>query len=105
MPAVVVIESLPEAALDAAADFTANHLPTILGHLQNGEDVVAVLPEAAYDHVDWRRAAVRDLARAHAPTRVNFITTGSQTAVDETIRYLASAAGVTGQYLPLQSDG
>ncbi|MXO89732.1 Rossmann fold domain-containing protein [Pontixanthobacter aquaemixtae] len=105
MQAVLAIDTLPDTALEAAAGFTAQHLPAIREHLGRGEDLVVVLPQAGYDHADWRRAAVRDLARAYAPVRVNFITAAAQNAVDASVEYLAEAPGVTGQYLPLNADG
>ena len=102
---VIVVQSLPETALEAGAAFGTDYLPTIRDHLRDGSDVVAILPAAPYDHTDWRRSAARDLARAHAPARVNFITAGARDAVDASARYLANAPGVTGQYLPLHADG
>ena len=103
MQAVLPIKTLPDAALDAAQTFTSDWLPAIRDHLSKGENLVVVLPHAAYDHDDWRRATVRDLARAYAPVRVNFITAGSDDAVDASVEYLSNAAGVTGQYLPLNT--
>ena len=105
MHAVLQIEALPGAALEAAQTFAAEWLPAIHDHLSAGENLVVILPQAAYDHADWRRAAVRDLARSFAPVRVNFITAGTGRAADASIAYLSSAPGVTGQYLPVHVDG
>ena len=101
---VVVVQSLPETALEASADFVADHLSAIREHLSDGDDLIVVLPMASYDHADWRRAAVRDLARVHAPARINFITAAADDAVEASTRYLASAPGLTGQYLPLHEN-
>ncbi|MDN3645829.1 hypothetical protein QWY75_06390 [Pontixanthobacter aestiaquae] len=97
------IKTLPGAALDAAQAIASDWLPAIRDHLSKGEHLVVLLPQASYDHDDWRRAMVRDLARAYAPTRVNFITEGSDEAVEESVEYLSKANGVTGQYLPLHT--
>ncbi|WP_209347245.1 Rossmann fold domain-containing protein [Pontixanthobacter sp. CEM42] len=103
MQAVLPIKTLPDAALDAAQSFASDWLPAIRDHLSKDEHLVVILPQAPYDHVDWRRAAVRDLARAYAPVRVNFITSGPDGAVDASVEYLSNAEGVTGQYLPLDA--
>lgn len=105
MQAVLEIESLPSAALDASARFASHWLPSIREHLASGENLVVVLPEAAYDHRDWRRAAARDLAREYTPVRVNIVARGGDGALEETVSFLEDAPGVTGQYLPLASDG
>ena len=105
MQAVLQIETLPEAALDASGEFSRDWLPVIREHLSAGENLIAVLPAAAYDHTDWRRAAARDLARAHAPARINFVSGGNETSIAETVEYLSDADGVTGQYLPLHDSG
>ena len=100
--AVLDCSALPGNALEAAARFHAHYLPQLAGLLDGAESLVIVMPPAPYDHVDWRRALARDLARAHAPRRVNVIG-GNDVAA--TLEYLARAPGVTGQYLPLNGTG
>lgn len=98
--AVLRIDWLPGGALDAACEFHEAWLDEAQ-HLLDGEaDALAlVLPEAPYDHADWRRAAVRDLARACAPRRVNMVAGDDATAIEAALAYLEAASGVTGQLL------
>jgi len=62
-----------------------------------GEDLVLVLPAAAYDQRGWRLAAVQDLAREAAPRRVNAIAGDDDEAIAATAEWLAQAPGITGQ--------
>ncbi|UIP06294.1 hypothetical protein LY632_11420 [Erythrobacter sp. SDW2] len=94
--------ALPGNALEAAARFHADYLPQLAGLLDGAESLVIVMPPAPYDHADWRRAVARDLARAHAPRRVNVVG-GNDAAA--TLEYLARAPGLTGQYLALDGTG
>ena len=105
MQQVVTIEQLPETALDAAEAFRETYLADIREILEAGDDVAIVLPGASYDHEDWRKAVVRDLARAHAPARVNMVSGDGSAAIEASLAYLAKAPGVTGQYLPLAGAG
>lgn len=98
------IAGLPQAALAAAADFHARVLPQIIAP-PVGEDLLLVFPPADHTHRAWRLAAVQALARGHAPRRVNAIETGDEAAIAAAAAYLASAPGVTGQYLPLDAEG
>ena len=96
------VTSLPKSALDAATHFHAEILPQareLIGRETAG--LTIHLPAADYDHDDWRRGAVRDLARAFAPKRVNLLAGGDEAAVSQAGEYLASAPGVTGQLLNL----
>ena len=94
------IERLPEQALDAAAEFHARWTAQALHLLANDTSVLTiVVPPAAYDHADWRRAAVRSLARKAAPARVNMVAGEDGEALAATLDYLATASGVTGQLL------
>lgn len=58
-----------------------------------------ILPPAPGDHRDWRLALARDLAREAAPKRVNVVSGNPGEARAATLRFLADAPGVTGQYL------
>jgi hypothetical protein len=97
--AVLRVEGLPEAALDAAAAFHADWMPRARGELAASEALVLVFSAAAYDHRGWRLAAVQDLAREAAPTRVNAVAGDDQAAVSATVEWLARAPGITGQLL------
>jgi len=99
--AVLAIKSLPANAVEAAAQFHAEDLPKVQALLQGGLGAVAiVMPSAPSDHDDWRRAITRDLARAHAPQRVNVTCGSCPEAVEDMLKYLRDAPGITGQYLP-----
>ena len=98
---VVRIGPLPDAALEAAAEFHAIVLPLVTPP-HSGEDLVLVFPSAPYDHRSWRLAAVQDLARAAAPARVNAIAGDDEAAIAETLAYVERAPGVTGQLLAVE---
>jgi hypothetical protein len=95
---VVRVGPLPDAALEAAAEFHARVVP-LIDPPHPGEDLVLIFPPTPYDHRGWRLAAVQDLARAAAPARVNAIAGDDEAAIAETVAYLESAPGVTGQLL------
>ena len=97
--AVVRIEGLPNAPLDAAAAFHAGHLAAARDVIATGSDAVLVFYPAEVDHRGWRLAAVQDLAREAAPLRVNGVVGGDEAAIAAAIGYLAEAPGITGQLL------
>lgn len=100
MQAELHVSDLPEDALGAARAFYDRWLKQAEDLLADESTALAiVLPDAPYDHDDWRKAAARDLARAHAPKRVNVIAGEEGNALGATLEYLAGAEGVTGQYL------
>lgn len=104
----VLIETGPLApgALEAAATFYERHSGAVAHAIADGAvSVVLAMPAAAYDHKDWRRTAARDLARLHTPVRVNVIGGGDPEAIHAASAYLAGAAAITGQYLPLSGSG
>lgn len=105
MQVAIRVETLPEGALEAAEAFRAGPLADAREILRRGDDVAIVLPPASFDHADWRIAMAHDLARAHAPARVNVIAGADEAAIGATLSYLANAPGVTGQYLPLAGAG
>lgn len=98
------IAELSDAPLAAAAQFYSDHLPEVSARLKNADAIAIVLPQAAYDHRDWRLACVRDLARQFAPKRVNMLGAGSDHSVQQTVKFLARSAAMTGQYLSLTHD-
>ena len=105
--AVLRIEGLPEGALDAAARFHSEWLPTARALLLDlpavNEDLVLVFPSATYDHRGWRLAAVQDLAREAAPIRINAIVGDDDKAIIESIQWLARSPGITGQLLAVSA--
>ena len=66
--------------------------------------MLIVVPEADHTHGEWRLAAARMLAREAAPVRVNIV--GCDTSADLQViaSYLAASPGVTGQYLPANTQ-
>ncbi len=101
MQAVLTIAHLPQTGIEASAQFMRKHLDaaTQLMAKPNTDALAIVLPEAAADHDDWRRALARDLARAHAPCRVNVVGASGADSAAPLLAYLRDAPGVTGQYL------
>lgn len=92
---------LPDGAIDAAGAFMAFHLEAARRILADPDTsaLAIVLPPAPHDHRDWRLALARDLAREAAPRRVNVLAGTPGPAREATLRFLADAPGVTGQYL------
>lgn len=92
---------LPDGALDAQTAFMALHLEAARALLADPETtaLAILLPPAAHGHRDWRLALARDLAREVAPKRVNIVSGHHGEALAATLRFLADAPGVTGQYL------
>jgi len=100
------VEGLPGESLSAAADFHARLLPGILETLSGGVDhLTIVFAPADHTHRGWRLAVVQELAREHAPVRVNGLVSGEETAIAAAEAWLAEAKGVTGQLLALDGNG
>ncbi|MFM7377855.1 MAG: Rossmann fold domain-containing protein [Erythrobacter sp.] len=97
----LAIDLLPEASLDAQTAFMALHLEAARALLADHDttSLAIILPPAPHDHRDWRLALARDLAREVAPKRVNIVSAHHGEALAATLRFLADAPGVTGQYL------
>ena len=100
---LVEVDALPAAPVDAAALFHADFAPRVRSMARTG-DVVAIFPPARPDHRDWRLAAIRDLARAAAPNRVNGVVGDDVDQVSDMLYYLQSAHGVTGQVFELDGN-
>jgi hypothetical protein len=105
--AVLRVGPLPDGALEAAARFHADVLPkarALLPHppLPGEAHLAFIFPSAPHDHRAWRRAVVQDLARAAAPARVNGIVGEDEAAIAETLAFLETAPGVTGQLLAVE---
>ncbi len=106
MAAVLRIGELGDHALTAAARFHADWIGRVRTELSGGADaLIIVLEPAPFDHADWRRAAARDLARAHPDNRVNIVAGDDPAAIRAACAYLAAAPGITGQYLDLDGFG
>ncbi len=102
MQAVLRVDGLAglepiEAAALFYRDFLAGARELLEG---DASSLVIVLPHAPLDHDDWRRALARDLARAHAPKRVNCVAGPGEEAIAAMLTYLEDAPGITGQYCP-----
>lgn len=97
----LIIDHLPAEPIEAAREFFFKWLPLAHRMLDAGcNPLIIAFPEAGTDHDDWRRSVTRDLARAHAPVRINSTAGGDADALEEIVRYLGDAPGVTGQYCP-----
>ncbi|QZH75327.1 MAG: hypothetical protein JY451_01475 [Erythrobacter sp.] len=97
---IIEVEGLPEHPLDAAAHFHTVFVPRVRSMATTG-GVVVILPHADHTHSAWRLAAVQELAREAVPNRVNAVEGEEEAAVSDTLFYLQSADGVTGQVFTL----
>lgn len=97
---VLEVHALPDSGLEAAQAFLELHLKEArsLLNAENTTSLAIILPPAAPDHTDWRRALARDMAREFSPKRVNVVGAGEGAARKELLAYLGNAPGVTGQY-------
>ncbi|MDP3908138.1 Rossmann fold domain-containing protein [Novosphingobium sp.] len=98
---VLRITDLPPEPLAAAAQFHGEVVAT----LPHDADLLLVFPPADHTQREWRAAAVAALARAHAPRRINAVASDSDAGIASALAYLSGAAGITGQYLPLDDAG
>ncbi|MDE1467864.1 Rossmann fold domain-containing protein [Aurantiacibacter sp. D1-12] len=98
--AIIEVVGLPAAPLDAAAAFHREWVPKVRGLMQEN-NVVVIFDPADHTHQGWRLSAVQELAREAAPQRVNGVESEDAQAVSETLFYLQSADGVTGQIFTL----
>ena len=103
--ALLRVGGLSDEPLAAAARFYADILPSAVKALNAKRDLVLVFEPADYTHRGWRLAAVQQLARDHAPVRVNAVASNDDKAIAAALAYLSAAEGVTGQYLPLDGNG
>ena len=95
----IAIDGLPDDPLAAAGVFHQHWMGHVEDVLAGGEDVMLLVPSADYTHREWRLAMIAGLARKHTPRRINMVAGESVEAVDATETYLATAPGITGQYL------
>ena len=87
--------------LEAHAAFFDKHLKSVAIMMSDPSvgSLTIVLPPAASEHDDWRRAVAGDLARAHTPKRVNIAAGAKGEALDTVLTFLRDAPGVTGHYV------
>lgn len=103
---LVEAHNLPDNPTDASSVFAQTVVPEIRAAIGAGDlPICLVFGRADHTHAAWRKAAVQALAREAAPGRINAIAGGDEAAIAAGIAYLARAPGVTGQYLPLDSQG
>ena len=104
--ALLRVAGLPQEPLAAAAQFYGEVLPAIRAALTTATDhLVLAFEPADHTHRGWRLAAVQQLARDHAPLRVNAVAGDDEAAIAAALAYLGTAGGITGQYLPLDGNG
>ena len=105
MSAPIVLDPLPECGAAAAQLFYERDQPRIVTALARERVLTIVFPPAGTSHDDWRRAAIRDLARAHAPARINAVASHDSVAIAAAHAYLETAPGITGQFFTLDPHG
>jgi len=98
------VTGLSSDALTAAAEFHAEWLARARA-LAGTTDLTLVFAPADHTHTGWRLGALQGLAREAVPQRVNAIASDDSAAIAAALDFLTGAAGVTGQYLPLDSAG
>ena len=104
MTELLEVVRLPAAPLEAEQVFLSEHLQTAQRMMAEA-DLLIMLPSADHTHRAWRLAVVQELARAAPPRRVNMIAGTDRNAISATAEFLATAEGVTGQYLVTDGPG
>jgi hypothetical protein len=98
------VTGLPELPSAAAATFYAEWMSKA-EQASAGGTLTLVFPPADHAHTAWRLAAIQTLAREAAPQRINGVASDDPAAITAALAYLATADGLTGQYLTLDSAG
>ena len=96
------VSDLPEGGIAASAEFYSQHMNAAQAALDGFDALAILLPPAGSDHADWRCAVARDLARAHAPARVNVVSGPVGKERETLLNYLSDAKAVTGHYLEVR---
>ena len=105
MAATLHIANLPASATQAAKAYYAAWADKVeQAVLEAGGCLTLRFDPAARDHQAWRRAAVADLARGHAPIRINAVAGPQGPAFDQVVVWLENAPGITGQLLAVDSQ-
>ena len=102
--AVLRVEGLPDAPLDAAAAFHVDWLPRARAALAERLDLALTFAPADHEHRSWRLAAVQELAREAAPLRVNGVVGEGGPALPAMLDWLARAEAITGQLLTVDGN-
>lgn len=96
----------PAGAGEAAATFYRRDAIMIGAELAKvPTSLTLIFPSASVDHSAWRRAAVADLARAHAPARINAIAGDDAAVTDAVCTWLERSPGITGQVFGVDGHG
>lgn len=96
----------PVGAGEAAAAFYRRDMAVIGAELvKTPASLTLVLRPADADHHGWRRAAVADLARAHAPVRINAVVGDDPAALDAVCAWIERSPGITGQTFGVDGHG
>jgi hypothetical protein len=104
--AALRVGALPDGPLDAAAAFHGEVLAKAHAALAASDsDLTLVFAPASPEHRGWRLAALQQLARDHAPSRVNALESDDENAIAAALAYLDQAPGLTGQLLRLDGNG
>jgi hypothetical protein len=97
----VSARGLPDAPLDAAAEFHARILPSVREVMTRNTDLAVMFDPADHTHRAWRVAAIQGLAREAAPCRINGIVghPGNLVGTAEALNFVHANPGITGQLL------
>ena len=99
------ISPLPASATMAAREYYGIWAGKVDRALSQTDDCLTLhFDPAEDDHKAWRRAVVADLARCHAPLRINAIAGSDGPAVVNAIAWLERAPGITGQLFTVDSQ-
>lgn len=98
----IAIGDLPDAPLDAAATFHAEHVTDVLARAKSVDVTTLTFAPADHTHRSWRLAAVQELARAVAPARLNAVAGAAEAGLAKAADWLESAPGVTGHLLAIE---
>lgn len=99
------ISPLPASATKAAREYYGIWAVQVDRALSGIDDCLTLhFDPAEADHKAWRRAVVADLAREHAPVRINAVVGSDGSGVARAIAWLERAPGITGQLFTVDSQ-
>jgi hypothetical protein len=110
---IVYLGDLPEAPVDAAAQFASKHAREArewllqggwrsMGLAEEPDALTYVFPAGGKVHEGWQRAMIQAMAREVAPKRVNGVIGDGLASTDEVTDWLGDAPGVTGQLFAVE---
>ena len=106
MAVTMRISPLPASATMAAREYYGIWAGKVDRALSETDDCLTLhFDPAEADHKAWRRAVVADLAREHAPVRINAIAGSDGPGAARAIAWLERAPGITGQLFSVDSHG